>query len=62
MKKVFHSRKTICFFALETQRTMGIQNKITREIFEGKYPSEMLYENYLLLLEEGFELLKKEND
>jgi len=37
---------------------MLLNSTLTRQIFEGRYPQEMLYQNYLNLLERGFELLK----
>jgi hypothetical protein len=41
---------------------MNMNSPIAKEIFEGKYPEEMSYESYLILLEEGFEILKENND
>mgnify|MGYP003575135625 CR=1 FL=1 len=41
---------------------MNMNNHIAKEIFQDKYPQEMSYESYLFLLEEGFEILKKNND
>lgn len=37
---------------------MLLNSTLTRQIFEGRYPHEMPYQNYLNLLEKGFELLK----
>jgi len=36
------------------------RNNITKEIFEGKYPSKMNYDSYLSLLEEGNFLLNSD--
>ena len=41
---------------------MNMNSHIAKEIFEVRYPQEMTYENYLMLLEEGFEILKDNND
>jgi hypothetical protein len=39
-----------------------MNSHIAKEIFEGRYPQEMTYESYLMLLEEGFAILKDNND
>ena len=41
---------------------MNMNSHIAREIFEGRYPQEMTYEAYLMLLEEGFAILKDSSD
>ena len=40
---------------------MNAHASITREIYEAKYPASMAYENYMMILEEGFELLRNSN-
>jgi hypothetical protein len=37
-------------------------NHLTEKIYHDKYPEEMTYDHYLILLEEGFDILNKNEE
>jgi hypothetical protein len=37
-------------------------NHLTEKIYHDRYPNEMSYDHYLLLLEEGFEILNRNEE